>query len=227
MEGALDFLSMGPLSDKRVVMQGIGNVGSEMVELLLDRGVASIVASDISAERTQELAARCRDPRLRVQLVSPGDTSVFEEPCDVFAPNALGGVLDPETIRKLRTRIVCGAANNQLLDDARDGELLRAKGIVYVPDFVANRMGIVNCANEQYGVLPNDPAIERHYGRDWDNAIFVVTRRVLERAAREATTPTVAANALADELGLQAHPIFGHRVRAIINALVAEAWEKA
>lgn len=226
MEGALDFLSMGTLSKKRVVMQGIGNVGSEMVELLLDRDVSGILASDISADRTQELVARCRDPRLQVRLVSPGDTSVFEEPCDVFAPNALGGALDPETIRKLRARIVCGAANNQLFDDARDGELLRARGIVYVPDFVANRMGIVTCANEQYGVLPNDPAIERHYGRDWDNAIFVVTRRVLERAAREGTTPTAAANALADELGLEPHPIFGHRVRAIIDAVVAEGWEK-
>lgn len=141
----------------------------------------------------------------------------------MLAPNALGGVLGPETIPMINAPIVCGAANNQLLDDRRDDAALAARGILYVPDFVANRMGIVNCANEQYGNMPGDPAIERHFSRDWDNAVFVVTKRILELAAREGISSSDAANRLADEACRQPHPIWGHRSRAIAEGLAAEA----
>ena len=75
-------------------------------------------------------------------------------------------MLNPETIPTLRAPILCGAANNQLLDEARDGAALAERGITYVPDYVCNRMGIVNCANEQYGRVGPlgstvDPAINR------------------------------------------------------------------
>jgi glutamate dehydrogenase/leucine dehydrogenase len=124
----------------------------------------------------------------------------------------------------LQARIVCGAANNQLLDDRRDDRLLAERGILYVPDFVANRMGIVSCANEQYGNLPNDPAIERHFGRSWDNSVYAITTQVLDRAAREGITTAAAANALADEAGRVPHPIWGHRSRAILDSLVRDGW---
>jgi glutamate dehydrogenase/leucine dehydrogenase len=91
----------------------------------------------------------------------------------VLAPNALGGVLNPGSIARLSTRIVCGAANNQLLDQQRDAVLLAGRGITYVPDFVANRMGIVNCANEQYGSIQGDPAISRHYDPAWDGSVYL------------------------------------------------------
>jgi glutamate dehydrogenase/leucine dehydrogenase len=85
---------------------------------------------------------------------------------DCVAPCAFGGVLDDATIPRISAKVVCGAANNQLADPAVHDELLSARGIVYVPDFLANRMGIVNCANEAYGrVGANDemmdPAITR------------------------------------------------------------------
>ena len=124
----------------------------------------------------------------------------------------------------LRCAVVCGAANNQLLDDRRDDRLLAERGIVYVPDFVANRMGIVNCANEQYGHIPGDPAIERHLGREWDNSVFVITRRVLEKAAKDGITTAAAANHLADDLAREPHPIWGDRTRGIIAGLVAGRW---
>ncbi|MCA9684930.1 MAG: hypothetical protein KC457_22295 [Myxococcales bacterium] len=93
-----------------------------------------------------------------------------------------------------------------------------------MPDFVANRMGIVNCANEQYGNLPHDPAIERHFSRDWDNAVFVITKRILALAASEGITTSDAANRLADEACQVPHPIWGHRSRAIAEGLVADGW---
>ncbi|MFO0632383.1 MAG: hypothetical protein U0168_05995 [Nannocystaceae bacterium] len=222
MEGALDHLGKGDLRGKTVAMQGAGNVAAYMIETLLQRGVGRVVATDIDAARLDALRQRWAARPVELRLAAPGDRSIFAEPCDVFAPNALGGVLEPETIAMLRTPIVCGAANNQLLDDRRDDGLLAQRGIAYVPDFVANRMGIVNCANEQYGRVEPDPAIERHFGRDWDNAVYVITRRVLERAAKDGVTTSTAANALADEACRVPHPIWGHRGRAIIESLAAE-----
>ena len=103
---------------------------------------------------------------------------------------------------------------------------LAARGITYVPDFLCNRMGIVTCANEQYGAMPHDPAIERHFGSDWDNALFVITQRVLARAAAEEITPAIAANRLADELARQPHPIWPGRSRQIIDGLLAARWHE-
>ncbi len=223
MEAALDHLGLGSLVGKTIAMQGAGNVAGFMIDELVAKGCARIVATEISAERCAEVRAR-HGSSVEIRHVAAGDRTIFAEPCDVLAPNALGGVLDPESIAMLRTRIVCGAANNQLLDDRRDDRLLAERGIVYVPDFVANRMGIVSCANEQYGSLPNDPAIERHFGRSWDNSVYTITTQVLERAAREGITTAAAANALADEAGRVPHPIWGHRSRAILDSLVRDGW---
>jgi glutamate dehydrogenase/leucine dehydrogenase len=113
-----------------------------------------------------------------------------------------------------------------LHDDRVDDSRLAERGIVFVPDFVANRMGIVNCANEQYGRLENDPAITRHFSRDWEDSVYRVTRRILEHSKQSGITPTGAANELADQLGEKLHPIWGHRTQAIILAL-GERWHQA
>jgi glutamate dehydrogenase/leucine dehydrogenase len=225
MEAALDHLGAGNLAGKRIAMQGVGNVGSAMIADLLERGVAGIVATDLDADQCAALGARFAGAPVRLSAVGRDDTSIFDEPCDIFAPNALGAILNPSTVPRLRCKIVCGAANNQLEDDRRDDRALRARGILYVPDFVANRMGIVSCANEQYGSLPHDPAILRHFGREWENSVYVVTRRILDEARTASVTATEAANALADALSLEPHPLFPHRSRAILDALVTERWQ--
>jgi glutamate dehydrogenase/leucine dehydrogenase len=224
MEAALDHIDAGGLAGKRIAMQGVGNVGSSMIANLLERGVASIVGTDIDADQCSAQAARFAGAPVRISVVARGDTSIFGEECDVFAPNALGAILNPSTSPKLRCKVVCGAANNQLEDDHRDDRALHARGILYVPDFVANRMGIVSCANEQYGSLPNDPVILRHFGREWENSVYLVTRKILEHARVASVTTTEAANVLADALSLEPHPLFPHRSRALIDALVVERW---
>jgi glutamate dehydrogenase/leucine dehydrogenase len=224
MEGALDHTGKGTIAGKTIAMQGAGNVATYMIEELLARDVGKVIATEISAERCELLREQFAGKPVEIRHTAPGDVSIFAEPCDVFAPNALGGVLNPQTIPMIAAPIVCGAANNQLLDDRRDDRALAERGILYVPDFVANRMGIVNCANEQYGNLPHDPAIERHFSRDWDNAVFVVTKRILALASKDGTTTSTAANRLADEACAQPHPIWGHRGRAIIDGLLADGW---
>lgn len=226
MRAALKFAGLGSLSGKTIAMQGVGNVGSEMIDNLLAEGVARIVARDISTRNVEAVRQRFRGAPIDVSSVAAGDDAIFEVPCDVLAPNALGGVMNPATIAKLQAKVVCGSANNQLLDEQRDAVLLLERGIVFVPDFVANRMGIVNCANEQYGRLDNDPAIVRHFDDSWESSVFRVTERVLERAKELNTTPTHAANLLADELSLVPHPIWGHRGRQIIEGLLASEWQR-
>jgi leucine dehydrogenase len=224
MEAALDHRGMGSLAGKIIAMQGAGNVAGYMIAELFARGVGKVIATDITEERCAEVRARFAGHPLEVRLAAPGDDSILAEPCDVLAPCALGAVLNPTTIPMIKAPIVCGAANNQLLHDRRDDQALAERGIAYVPDYVANRMGIVNCANEQYGSLPNDPAIERHFGREWDNAVYRITRAVLELAAKEGITTANAANRMADQACSVPHPIWGHRGRAILAALVAERW---
>lgn len=226
MEAALAHLGQGTLTGKRVAMQGCGNVGRAMVGELLQRGVAGIVVAEIAAEHAEATRALYPGAAVTVRTVAAGDDSIVEEPADVFAPNALGAILSPRTIPRLACRIVCGAANNQLEDEARDSVALAARGITYVPDFVANRMGIVSCANEQYGSFPSDPSIQRHLGTTDPNSIHVITRRILEDAAARGSTSTAAANALADALAREPHPIFPHRGRDITRALLDLHWER-
>lgn len=224
IEGALDHAGKGTIAGKTIAMQGAGNVATYMIEELVARDVGKVIATEISAERCALLRERFAGKPVEIRQTAPGDLSIFGEPCDVLSPCALGGVLNPTTIPMIQAPIVCGAANNQLLDDRRDDHALAERGIVYVPDYVANRMGIVNCANEQYGQLTHDPAIERHFSRDWDNAVFVVTKRILDHAAKEGVTTSTAANVLADRACEEPHPIWGHRGRAIIDGLLADGW---
>lgn len=226
MEAALEFLELGALRDKRIALQGAGHVGGAMVAMLLERGVRSIVASDVSAERRSALLDAFEGQPVEVRLASPGADDILEEPCDVLVPAALGGVLGPKTIPGIRARVVCGPANNQLVDTDRDSRALQARGITYVPDFVANRMGIVYCGNEQYGYVNGDPMMRRHLSHDWAGGIHATTLRVLGLARAQGITPAAAACALADELAEQPHPIWGHRSLKIIESLVADRWER-
>lgn len=226
MEAALRFCDLGDLAGKRIAMQGGGNVGAFMIERLLARQVARIDVAEISEQQRTLLLDRFGGEPVEVAFVERGDRAFLATPCDILAPNALGGVLDPKTIPSLQARIVCGAANNPLADDERDARLLAERGITYVPDFVANRMGIVACSNEQYGSLPNDPDIQRHLDPDSGDSIQQAVARILDRAEREGTTPVAAANALADERSAELHPIWGHRAQLVIEALVRGDWEQ-
>jgi leucine dehydrogenase len=228
MEAARDFIGSSGLHGCTIAMQGAGNVGAAMIEGLLDCSASRIVVSEISAERCSALEERFAGRPVEVLRCAPEDTAILAEPCDVLVPNALGGVLDSKTIPEVRAALICGAANNPLLDDERDAARLEARGIAYVPDFVANRMGIVNCANEQYGSLYDDPAILRHFDGvgGWEGSIYNVTQRVLERARSASTTSVAAANRLADERAGEPHPIWGDRTHQIVASLVKARWHQ-
>jgi len=225
MESALDFLGKGNLKGKTIVCQGLGNVSSFMVEALLSKEVKFIVANDIDPDAIAAAKERFKKVQnLEIRLAPKDDHSIFSENCDILATNALGGILNSATIPKIKAPIVCGAANNQILVSGVHDEMLRKAGITYVPDFICNRMGIVNCANEQYGYINDDPAVQKHFGRDWSNAVFNVTKKVLQRAKVENISTEKAAHKIADELSEEMHPIWPHRGLHIVQSLVAENW---
>ncbi len=224
MEAALKWLEKGSLEGKTVAMQGLGNVSLYMVGDLLERGVGRIVGSDIDAQAIAKVRERYGADAVEARLVPRGDASILAEPCDLLVPNALGAVLNDRTIPTIGAAVVCGGANNQLEEHDRDAALLAERGVLYVPDFLANRMGIVNCANEAYGSFDGDPAIWSHLERDAEHGIFRRCLEVFERARRSKRTPADEAQALADELGMVPHPLWGNRAQLIIDALVRERW---
>ena len=223
MEAALRHLGRGTLAGKTVAVQGLGHVGEPLVGFLAERGVRKVVGSDIDPGR-RDLAGRFPGLELEVRIVERGDNSVLAEPADIVAPCATGGILNPRTIPSIQAPIVCGAANNQLEDPERDDAILQEHGILYLPDFLVNRMGIVNCADEQYGYLEEDPRIESHLGDTWDNSVFNLSLKVLEEAQQSGRTPARVALDLAEERSRESHPIWGHRGAAIIRSLMRTGW---
>jgi leucine dehydrogenase len=117
------------LKRRKVLVQGVGSVGGILVELLGKAG-AEVLFSEVDDQLIQHF----RDEQ-GVQFIPLED--VYKTECDIFAPCALGGVINERTIRQLKCRVIAGAANNQLADP-EDGGRLRAKGILYAPDYVIN-----------------------------------------------------------------------------------------
>jgi leucine dehydrogenase len=128
------------LSGRTVVVQGVGAVGAILARRLTDAGARTIV-TDVDEVRAKELAAD-----IDADVVTPDEA--IETECDVFSPNATGGVLSAETIPRLRCRIVAGAANNQLAHPA-DAERFAERGILYAPDYVVNAGGIIHLASSE------------------------------------------------------------------------------
>ena len=135
---ANDVWGTDSLRGRTVAMQGFGKVATHTAEHLLEDD-ARVIATDVSE------AALDRARQMGVKVVSPDD--IYDVPCDIFAPCALGGVINSRTLDRLTCRIVAGGANNQLATP-EDGEELHRRHIIYAPDFLINAGGIINAAAE-------------------------------------------------------------------------------
>lgn len=170
------------LAGRHVVVSGVGKVGYGLARHLVEER-ARVTVSDVSEE------ARARaQAELGVATVTASQS--HSVPCDVFAPCALGAVLDRTTISELACAVVAGAANNQLADPGC-AKLLSEAGILYCPDFIINAGGVINIAEELAGYHR-----ERAYARV--RAIFATTGAVLARAETEGITTLDAAERLAE-----------------------------
>ncbi len=161
----------GDFAGRTVAIQGMGHVGAPLAEALKAAG-ARLVVTDLSPDRAREAGNR-----LAAQVVAAD--AIYDVPCDIFAPCALGAVINDDTIRRLKTKIIAGAANNVLLREEH-GDRLRELGIVYAPDYVINAGGIINvsCEVEPQGY---DEARSRQKVENIYNALKAVFRLSRER----------------------------------------------
>lgn len=122
------------LAGRTVALQGLGAVGQNALALLTEEG-ADVVVTDIDDAKVAEARER-----YGVRSVAPGE--IYDQDVDIFAPYALGGIVNDETIPRLRCRVVAGSANN-ILAEERHGDELERRGIVYAVDYVANSGGTI------------------------------------------------------------------------------------
>ena len=172
------------LAGKRVGIAGVGKVGRYLVGHLIEDG-ASIVATDPYEGAVQWL----RDNYAQVELVGSTE-ELIKADIDVYAPCALGGALDDDTVTALTAKIVCGAANNQLAHAGVEKQL-EARGILYAPDYLVNSGGVIQVADEING-FDFERAKRRASG------IFDTTMRIYSLASEEGVPPSVAADRLAE-----------------------------
>jgi leucine dehydrogenase len=130
------------LSGRTISVQGAGHVGYFLSKELHEAG-AKLVVTDIDAERVKQVVSE-----FGARAVAPDE--IYGVQADIFAPCALGGIINDKTIPQLKVEIVSGAANNVLLEE-RHGEVLDQKGILYAPDYVANAGGVINVYSELAG----------------------------------------------------------------------------
>lgn len=176
-------LKTDQLEGVRVAVQGLGNVGSHLVDYLVKEG-AVVTVADIDAERVK-LTCDKHD----LKALDPN--KVVTSDCDVFAPCALGAVINDNTLDKLSCQIIAGGANNQLAE-SRHGEALKERGILYAPDYVINAGGLMNVFVELEGYSA-ERAIEKTT-QVYDNMM-----QVFEIADAEDIATHLAANRLAEK----------------------------
>ncbi|HEY1630095.1 MAG TPA: Glu/Leu/Phe/Val dehydrogenase dimerization domain-containing protein [Rhizomicrobium sp.] len=163
-----------------VAIQGLGKVGMGLAKQLHAEG-AKLVVADVNQDAVRKAVEAFGAREASVD-------SIVTVECDVFSPNALGAILDDKTVPAMKARIVAGGANNQLLRDEH-GAMLKARGILYAPDYVINGGGIVRVAGQVF---------------DWSEA--EIERRVLNIAGtlaqifRRADTESLPTNVIADRI---------------------------
>ncbi len=155
-------------------VQGLGAIGRPVAEALRENGTR-IIASNL-------------DPVEGFEPVPP--ESIYDTECDLFSPCATGGVLNKDSIPRLRCRVVCGGANNPLATD-EDAERLLEQGITYIPDFISNSGATIQGASTAIG---EEELIEGRF-----QAIPALIREILADATRESRSPHYVATSRADE----------------------------
>jgi leucine dehydrogenase len=174
-------LGRADLQDVSVALQGVGGVGYHLARFLVAEG-ARLYVADVHGAASERAADEFGAIPVAVETIVAQDV-------DIFAPCALGAILNAQSIAHLKAKVVAGAANNQLAVD-RDGLALHASGVLYAPDYVINAGGIINVYHEYYGTSSEAQV---------SAAIALIPGRlteIFERSRRE-NRPT---NQVADEL---------------------------
>lgn len=185
IKAAVEFrLQSRQLEGLKVAVQGLGNVGKNLCKHLHEHGIKLFV-SDVNLAKTEEVKRL-----FGAKIVEPEE--IYSLDVDIFAPCALGGIINSQTISHLKAPIIAGAANNQLENEHLHSEMLTDKGILYCPDYVINAGGLINVYNEMIGYNEEKAFKQVHNIYDTLLAIF-------EMAKQQEITTNDAAKRLAEE----------------------------
>ena len=172
------------LAGKRVAVQGVGHVGTYLLEYLQKEG-ADLVLTDYYEERAYAAASR-------FGARAVGLDEIYDQDVDIYAPCALGATINDDTIGRLKCRVIAGSANNQLENENEHGPELVRRGIVYAPDFLINAGGLINVYSEVVGS-------SRQGALTQTEKIYDYTLQVLDKAEQEKSHPQAAAIRQAQE----------------------------
>ena len=172
------------LAGRKIAVQGVGSVGEHLVSMLRAEN-ARVYVSDMTEERKMKVAAKYKAEPIQY-------STSYELDVDVYAPCALGGTVNTETVPKMRCKIIAGSANNQLKDEEKTIQLLKEHNILYTPDFLINSGALISCYSELEG-----------YGTERTEAlirnIYSATRHVIQKSREENITTFEAAKQLAEK----------------------------
>jgi leucine dehydrogenase len=171
------------LEGVRVAVQGIGAVGGYLCQYLSHKG-AKLYVADIDEKRVKNAVEK-----YQAKAVSLDDIHSLD--VDVFAPCALGAILNDKTIPQVKAKIIAGAANNQLLEEAKHGKMLGERGILYAPDYVINAGGLINVYQELCGY-------NAEAARAKTEAIYDTLLEIFEIAGKESIPTHVASDRIAE-----------------------------
>lgn len=171
------------LEGKTIAIQGVGNVAYVLCRYLHEEG-ANLLVTDIRKSAVQKAVKDFGAKAVELD-------EIYEAECDIFAPCAMGAVINDVTIPKLKARVIAGSANNQL-KDAKHGDKIHEMGIVYAPDYVINAGGVINVADELYGYHA-DRAMRKV------ETIYDNIAKVIEISKRDGIPTYLAADRMAEE----------------------------
>ncbi|WP_342511456.1 amino acid dehydrogenase [Sporosarcina sp. FSL K6-1522] len=171
------------LAGKKIAVQGVGHVAYALCEYLHEEG-AKLIVTDINEEAVQ----RAVDT---FGATAVGINDIYSQEADIFAPCALGAIINDETIPQFKVKVIAGSANNQLKDTIH-GDKIHEMGIVYVPDYVINAGGVINVADELAG-YNRERALKRVAG------IYDTVEKIFAISKRDSIPTYVAADRLAEE----------------------------
>jgi leucine dehydrogenase len=172
------------LNGKKVAVQGVGHVGEYLVSHLAKEG-AQVYISDIHEDTLKRVAEQ-------YGATVVGLDDIYTVDMDIYAPCALGATVNDTTLGQLNCSIIAGAANNQLADETVHGEIVKDKGIIYVPDFMLNAGGVINCYAEVKG-------LSAEWAMGKAEEIYNTTLNILDRSSSENIPTYKIANAMAEE----------------------------
>lgn len=172
------------LKGKKIAVQGAGNVARYLCEHLYNEG-AEIYVTDINESKIKRVLET-----VKAQVVKPEE--IYDVDMDIFSPNALGAIINNDSLKRIKAEIIAGGANNQLEDENVHGPMLIQKGILYAPDYAINAGGLINVANELEGYR-QDRALKQAEG------IYDIITSILEISSKEKIPTYEASNKIAEE----------------------------